>query len=320
MRTLSRLSLLLTAHTCLSWTPVTPSSSLTRGPTSLRLIPNILSDIGDALFGDDLSSTCVAKLPYGKPLDRVAQDEEVVLAVQERGVSFTGEDYDVWTTAGPNPHQRYWVRGALLHLPGKSQQLRILNERSQCLASIQRKTVAIHPTYDIYRGNLKKKIGWISKKPLTLVDTFEVFSEDLKEGPFGQGGSPLYKIEGDFVNYRFTMRDMQTDQVVAKVKKEGWVQFDAFNHYQISVSWNLKSIMFSGEYLQGRSTHDRSNVRLLREWMHSWLWRVLARLTRNSTSSTRKVCCESSSHEITDRWRYIRCKKARTRPWATQIP
>jgi uncharacterized protein YxjI len=218
------------------WVPMyAPCRALHRRSTEIG-VKNILSDIGDMLFGGDLVPQ--ATLPYGKSLDVVNTDESTVYAVQERGISFSGEDFDVWDTFTNT--QRYWVRGAMLHLPGKDK-MRILGPDSQVKAILERKMPSLKPTYDIYRGYGNEKIGWIEKKTFALMDTFEVFVEAEKRGPFGSS-TPAFKIEGDFLDYRFSFKNSK-EEVVAKVKKDGWVQFDAFNHYQIEVAPGMDPLL-----------------------------------------------------------------------------
>ena len=105
------------------------------------------------------------------------------------------------------------------------------------VAVLDRVLMAVTPTYDIYRGGMgAEKIGWIEKKVVAVTDTFDVFMEG-KVG-FGVTGlfkpPPAYEFTGDFLDRNFVMKNCQ-GEVVAKVFKDGLIQFDAFNHYQVHV-------------------------------------------------------------------------------------
>jgi uncharacterized protein YxjI len=80
--------------------------------------------------------------------------------VQERAISFTGEDFDIFDVDGNQPYCR--VRGAMLHLPGKDK-MRIKSSDGAVCATLDRKAMTMTPTYDILRGDSGDKIGWIEK-------------------------------------------------------------------------------------------------------------------------------------------------------------
>lgn len=112
--------------------------------------------------------------------------------------------------------------------------MRVL-QGNNVVAELDRKLVAMTPTYDIYRGNGIKKIGWIEKVVVAFTDSFEVHVEGAGGG-FGPFKPPAaYRIEGDFVDRNFVMKNKDGD-VVAKFSKDGWIQFDAFNHYQVQIA------------------------------------------------------------------------------------
>jgi len=202
--------------------------------TGALYMNNIFTDLGDMLTGGKLVPQLSSPLPYGKPLELPSPSSggPRTLAVAERPVSFTGEDFDV--RDAQSNQLVFRVRGAMLHLPGKDK-MRILQGRDVVIAELDRKLVAVTPTYDLYRGNGQEKIGWIEKVVVALTDTFEVHIEG-QPGGFGPFKPPAaYRIEGDFVDRNFVMKN-DKNEVVAKVSKDGWVQFDAFNHYQIQLA------------------------------------------------------------------------------------
>jgi uncharacterized protein YxjI len=186
---------------------------------------NWLSDVGDALTGGKL--TAQTSLPYGEPLLRVEED---ALAVQERPISFTGEDFDVKSASTGSTIAR--VRGAMLHLPGKDK-MRVVDDAGNVVALLDRKLVSMTPTYDLCRPG-GTKLGWIEKAVVALTDTFEVHLEGGQFGPFKPPAA--FKLEGDFIDHSFVMKN-DRGEVVAKVSKEGWVpQWDAANHYLIRLA------------------------------------------------------------------------------------
>lgn len=206
-----------------------PSSSSHRSVSGMSLGMNMLSDIGDFLTGGALIRQ--TKPPqYGDPLGETSS-EPCSLAVQERAISFTGEDFDVYDVSNKTPFCS--VRGAMLHLPGKDK-MRLKNQRGEVVATLDRKLVALTPTYDILRGDSATKIGFLEKATIALTDTFEFHAENA--GGFGPFKPPAaYKLEGDFFDRRFVMKN-DRGEVVAKISKDQLVEFDQFNHYQINVA------------------------------------------------------------------------------------
>jgi len=204
--------------------------------TGTRLY-NIFSDIGDVLSGGKLVDQTAVSLPYGEPLGK-PQDARRTLAIQERAISFTGEDFDVFDLEDNRPYCR--VRGAMLHLPGKDK-MRITCDGQGC-ATLDRKLVALTPTYDIYRGGGSgEKIGWLEKAKIALTDTFEFHAE--QEGGFGPFKPPAaFKLEGDFLDRRFVMKNAK-GEVVAKVTKDQIIEFDRFNHYQVQLAPGMDPIL-----------------------------------------------------------------------------
>jgi uncharacterized protein YxjI len=200
-----------------------------RSSSGMTLCMNMLSDIGDFLTGGALIRQTKAP-PYGDPLGETSS-QQCSLAVQERAISFTGEDFDVYDVQTNTPFCR--VRGAMLHLPGKDK-MRLKNQRGEVLATLDRKLMAITPTYDILRGDSGPKIGFLEKATIAFSDTFEFHVEN--SGGFGPFKPPAaYKLEGDFLDRRFVMKN-DRGEVVAKISKDQWVEFDQFNHYQINIA------------------------------------------------------------------------------------
>lgn len=177
-------------------------------------------------------------LPYGAPLcpSISISPETRVFAIQERPFSFTGEDFDVYNVQTKTRVAQ--VSGAMLHLPGKDK-MRI-RTNGDVVAVLDRKLIALTPTYDIYRQD-GEKLGWIEKVGIALTDTFDVFLE-------GQGGfapfkpPPAYRIQGDFIDRNFVVKNSK-NEVVAKVAKDGWIQFDAFNHYQVQCAPGMDALL-----------------------------------------------------------------------------
>jgi len=189
---------------------------------------NVFQNIGDLLTGGKLTSQ--TQLPYDTPLeDRVAPAVRT-LAVAERPISFTGEDFDVLDVPTRSLFCR--VRGSFLHLPGKDK-MNLYGAQGQVMCQLDRKLVSLTPTYDIYRGSSGEKVGWIEKAVIAFTDTFEVHLEGKGLGPFKPPAA--FRLEGDFLDRNFCMKN-DKGEVVAKVAKDGWIQFDSFNHYQIQVA------------------------------------------------------------------------------------
>ncbi|KAG7374094.1 LURP-one-related protein [Nitzschia inconspicua] len=197
---------------------------------------NVISDIGEFLSGGKLEAQ-TGPLPYGAPLGE-PRSEIATLAVQERALSFTGEDFDVWSVDENAPYCT--VRGAMLHLPGKDK-MRIKDKDSRVMATLDRKLVALTPTYDIQRGDGGEKIGCLEKATIALTDTFDFHAANSGGfGPFKP--PPAYKLEGDFLDRRFIMKN-DKGQVVAKISQDKLIEFDQFNHYQIRIAPGMDPVL-----------------------------------------------------------------------------
>jgi uncharacterized protein YxjI len=177
----------------------------------------------------------VEQLEYGAPILSAESSNGggscVTLAIQERALSFTGEDFDVVTVPDTRPVCK--VRGAMLHLPGKDR-MRLVDPRSNSVVgALDRKLIALTPTYDIFRGS--EKIGWIERKTLAFRDTFDIHLEATpKMGPIKPPAA--FYVEGDFLDRQFVMKNRRGDAVAVVSKSGFFPQFDAFNHYQVKVA------------------------------------------------------------------------------------
>ena len=217
------------------------SSSTTTTTTRLY---NLLDDIGDMIGMGSTTLVAQAGLPYNAPFcqDLSCREDVRTFAVQERLLSFTGEDFDIHEAFTGAPFVR--VRGAMLHLPGKDKMRMVDARDGRHLLELDRKLIAATPTYDIYRGNGEEKIGWIEKKLIAMTDTFDVYMEG--KGGFGVTGlfkpPPSYRITGDFLDRNFVMRNDQ-NEVVARVSEDWIVEFDAFNHYQVQVAPGMDALL-----------------------------------------------------------------------------
>lgn len=204
---------------------------------------NFFTDIGDMLTGGKLATH--EKLPFLPPLCNVnsISNEIRSFVVKERLISFTGEDFDVYDKEG-KPFVR--VRGAMMHLPGKDKmRLRSIRGCDQEVCVLDRVLMAVTPSYDIYRGGLgAEKVAWIEKEVVALTDTFDVYlAANGGIGPFKP--PPIYKVSGDFIDRNFVIKNQKGD-IVAKVQKDGLIQFDEFNHYQVQVAPGMDAILVIG--------------------------------------------------------------------------
>lgn len=205
---------------------------------------NLFDDIGDMMGMGSTTLVAQASLPYDRPFceDLSCTDQVRTFAVQERLLTFTGEDFDVHDAFTGSPFVR--VRGAMLHLPGKDKMSMYDSQTNEKLLELDRKLIAATPTYDIY-GSDGEKIGWIEKKLIAVTDTFDVYMEG--KGGFGVTGlfkpPPAYRITGDFLDRNFVMRTGDSGEVVAGVSEDWVVEFDAFNHYQVQVAPGMDALL-----------------------------------------------------------------------------
>ena len=143
-----------------AWVPTSSAgrSSRSQQPTRNPSTTSLHQSWLDALTGNRDGLQPVSELPYGDPILPTA-GETTTIAIAERGISFTGEDFDVVTVPSNSPLCR--VRGALLHLPGKDQ-MRLMNVATgQECAKLDRKLVSITP---ILRYLPLRNENWVDRK------------------------------------------------------------------------------------------------------------------------------------------------------------
>jgi uncharacterized protein YxjI len=232
---------------------ICPSSRSTTTATSLQM--NFFTDMGDMLTGGKIGEE--TNLPYSPPIcglhsisndvDEEGEKKIRSYAIKERGLSFTGEDFDIFDITDNKETPYAHVRGAMLHLPGKDKMRikSVTDGHDEEVCVLDRVLMAVTPSYDIYRAGMgAEKIGWIEKKVVSLTDTFDVYMEG--KGGFGVTGlfkpPPAYEFTGDFLDRNFVMKNA-SGQVVAKVVKDGLIQFDAFNHYQVHVGPGMDAML-----------------------------------------------------------------------------
>jgi len=159
-------------------------------------------------------------------------------------ISFTGEDFDIVEITNGNEEDFVRVRGAMLHLPGKDKMRLSCSNCGEQRVTMDRVMIAATPSYNLIRENDNTKIGWIEKKLISFMDTFDVYMEG--EGGFGVTGlfkpTPAYRIEGDFLDRNFVFKNKE-GQIVAKAGADGWIQLDMMNHYQIQVAEGMDALL-----------------------------------------------------------------------------
>ena len=170
---------------------------------------NFFSDLGDALTGGKLIPQ--TNLPYDPPFTPT-ESNPTSFAIQERALSFTGEDFDIYCPDRNSPVVK--VRGAMLHLPGKDKMR--LETNGMNVLELDRVLMAVTPSYDIYRVG-GEKVGWIEKKVIALTETYDVYMEG--KGGFGPfKPPPAYEISGNFLERDFVMKN-DKGEAVAKFSK-----------------------------------------------------------------------------------------------------
>jgi hypothetical protein len=121
------------------------------------------------------------ELPYHPPFssDLSIGNTERTFAIRERALTFTGEDFDILDISdNSNNCEFVKVRGAMLHLPGKDKMRLSSSSTGTTHVTMDRVLIAATPSYDLYRHNADgstEKIGWIEKKLISFMDTFDVY-------------------------------------------------------------------------------------------------------------------------------------------------
>jgi hypothetical protein len=193
-----------------AFTSIHQQHPLLRPPTtnpSPTKLHNLLNDLTN-LITNNGSVEPETSLPYHPPFSDIISihNQERTFAIRERAITFTGEDFDILDISDGNSNEFVRVRGAMLHLPGKDKMR--LSSSDGTHVTMDRVLIAATPSYDLYRheeDGSTVKIGWIEKKLISLMDTFDVYMEG--KGGFGVTGlfkpTPAYRIEGDFLDRNF---------------------------------------------------------------------------------------------------------------------
>ena len=130
----------------------------------------------------------------------------------------------------------------MLHLPGKDKMRLSSSSSGETFVTMDRVLIAATPSYNLIRND-GTKIGWIEKKLVSIMDSFDVYMEG--KGGFGVTGlfkpTPAYRIEGDFLDRNFSFKNEQ-GQIVARANMDGWIQFDGMNHYQVQVAEGMDAL------------------------------------------------------------------------------
>ncbi|KAL7504710.1 hypothetical protein ACHAXN_002522, partial [Cyclotella atomus] len=189
------------------------------------------------------------ELPFHPPLSSnlSTRNTERTFAIRERALTFTGEDFDILDITDNNNSEFVKVRGAMLHLPGKDKMRLSCSSTDTTHVTMDRVLIAATPSYDLYRHNADgsmEKIGWMEKKLISFMDTFDVYMEG--KGGFGVTGlfkpTPAYRIEGDFLDRNFSFKNAQ-GKIVARANMDGWIQLDMMNHYQVRVGEGMDALL-----------------------------------------------------------------------------
>lgn len=110
----------------------------------------------------------------------------------------------------------------MLHLPGKDKMRLSSSATGEQAVIMDRVMIAATPSYDLIRAEDGVKIGWIEKKLISFMDTFDVYMEG--KGGFGVTGlfkpTPAYRIEGDFLDRNFSFKN-EEGKIVARANMDG---------------------------------------------------------------------------------------------------
>lgn len=199
--------------------------------------------MGEMLAGPKLEPE--TNLPYDPPFcsELSCSDGLRTFAIKERPISFTGEDFDVVDITSGSEKEFGSVRGSMLHLPGKDKMRVSSSATGENLVVMDRVLIAATPSYDLYQED-GTKIGWIEKKLVSLMDSFDVYMEG--QGGFGVTGlfkpTPAYRIEGDFLDRNFSFKNAE-GKIVARANMDGWIQLDMMNHYQVQVAEGMDALL-----------------------------------------------------------------------------
>ena len=137
----------------------------------------------------------------------------------------------------------------MLHLPGNDKMRVASCSTGTKHVEMDRVMIAATPSYNLIRKSDGVKIGWIEKKLISLMDTFDVYMEG--KGGFGVTGlfkpDPAYRIEGDFLDRNFSFKN-EAGKVVARANMDG--EYCCFNDgcsiTKCSASSNYKSFACFG--------------------------------------------------------------------------
>jgi hypothetical protein len=104
-------------------------------------------------------------------------------------------------------------------------------------------TVRHSHSYDIFRGKTKEKIGRIehANNQFFFYAEPSVTSPDSDSSSETSKPSPIYTLDGEYVDRRFKMKN-EKGEIVAKVKKQ-LIAVPVFDHYQVRVTSGMDPLL-----------------------------------------------------------------------------
>lgn len=196
-------------------------------------LKHVAEFIGEMTTGGFLVTQ--TELAHGEPLggNDSLSEEIKELAVKERDLLIT-ENMDVQGTNGPYCN----IKGIELLLSGTDTMRFYLADRLVCKIWSNRD----EPGFTVYRGTTGDTIGKVEK----IGDDYGFFPEPSAVSTESTETTklttePAYKLEGDFINRRFLMKNAKGENV-AKIKKQV-IAFPAFDHYVVRVAPGMDPIL-----------------------------------------------------------------------------
>jgi len=206
----------LTAATAATASPSIAHRALLRA-VSPRAAPSL------NLFADVWEQPLEAQTAPPAPLlPALVRDEAATYVLQEKLLSWSGEDFRVRDSAGRTALQ---VSGANVNLGGwVADKLRLTDAEGRDVCSVERRIVAATTCYDLYREGAL--LGAIERRLLAWTPTYR-FS-------YAGTGAHALTAEGSFTGMKYTI--MNTDKKpVARVGR-GWEVFKDVDQYLVEVA------------------------------------------------------------------------------------
>ena len=223
--------------------------------TCALALPTARHPVRMNIFGDLFDDKLKAQKPYERPLLRsLVRDSAQVYALQEKMLSFSGEDFEVKDISGERVMK---IDGGNINLGGwVLDKLAFRDAQGSKFCSVERRAIAASTCYDIYSADGKDLLAKVEREWLSATPKYKFYYEgDLN--PFAD-----FEAEGSFSDRAYTFKaGMDT---IARVKRAPEI-FRDVDGYTVEVAAGVDAAAILAVAVIIDEDHDEEDARRQKE-------------------------------------------------------